>query len=102
MHFPAVCNRLHYSSLPVATLPSTVNEEYVSEQGNVDRGACDVARKGILVEEHGAVVLGDHLCWIVGKIQRVCHHPRSMSSLARTSRSWSTRIVKPLAGRPIV
>ena len=40
-------------------MPSTAHEEYLSEQGTWI--GVQVARESVLVEEYGAMVLGDHV-----------------------------------------
>ena len=40
---------------------STSHVEYLSEQGDLDRRAREVGREDVLVEEYGAMVLGDHV-----------------------------------------
>ena len=49
-----------------------------------------------------AAKVQNRVCWMVGKVQRGCYHPCSMSSRSRPPSSWSPRIVRPMAGRPVV
>ena len=49
-----------------------------------------------------AAKVQNNVCCMVGKIQRSCHHPCSVSLYAEPPSIWSPGIVSPMLGRTIV
>ena len=68
-------------------MPSMSHEELLCEHGDMDWRTEEVARESILVEEHGAMVLGDHVEVLrQGTVAttpyhaHVCEHPDIVST----------------------
>ena len=54
--------------MPVTTMPSTAPRRVPERARDLDRSAREVARESIHVEEHSAVVLGDHVEVLQGTV----------------------------------